>query len=76
MSSRTISGVWAWHQTLTDPDHLRAADLLRRTRIGALRPMRGKQVEQRALTDYDTALGISLDADVHAEVDAEGGCAS
>ncbi len=68
--------VWAWHQTLTDPDHLRAADLLRRTRIGALRPMREAEVEQRALTDYDTALGISLDADVHAEVDAEGGCAS
>jgi transposase len=57
--------VWAWHQTLTDPDHQQAANLLRRTRIGALRPVReaGTEigVEQRALTDYDTALGLDLD---------------
>ena len=60
--------VWAWHQTITDPDHLEAAKALRRTRVGALRPVRESEVEQRALTDYDTALGIDLDA--------EGGCAS
>jgi transposase len=60
--------VWAWHQTITDPDHLEAARVLRRTRVGALRPVRESMVEQRALTDYDTALGIDLDA--------EGGCAS
>ena len=30
--------IWAWHQTLTDPDHMQAANLLRRTRVGALRP--------------------------------------
>jgi transposase len=53
--------VWAWHQTLTDPDHLQAADILRRTRVGALRPVRSAEVEQRALADYDTALGIDLD---------------
>ena len=57
--------VWAWHQTLTDPDHLEAAKLLRRTRVGALRPVRDAEseiaVEQRALTDYDNALGIDLD---------------
>ena len=61
--------VWAWHQTLTDPDHLEAAKVLRRTRVGALRPVRDARrdrVEQRALTDYDTALGIDLDAQTRA----------
>ena len=43
--------IWAWHQTLTDPDHLQAANLLRRTRVGALRPVREAEVEQRALAD-------------------------
>jgi transposase len=56
--------VWAWHQTLTDPDHLQAANLLRRTRVGALRPVlepvREAEVEQRALADYDALLGIDL----------------
>ena len=60
--------VWAWHQTLTDPDHLEAAKVLRRTRVGALRPVRERRraeiaVEQRALADYDTALGIDLGSD-------------
>jgi transposase len=66
--------VWAWHQTITDPDHLQAAQALRRTRVGALRPVRDAeaelQVEQRPLADYDTALGIDLD------VDLDGGFAS
>ena len=60
---------WAWHQTLTDPDHLQAAQALRRTRVGVLRPVRESRtepgtepaVEQRPLADYDTALGIDLD---------------
>jgi transposase len=62
---------WAWHQTIADPDHLEAAKVLRRTRIGALRPVRQAEpelvVEQRALADYDTALGIDL---------GQGGCVS
>jgi len=61
--------VWAWHQTLTDPDHLQAATGLRqirgRTRVGALRPVRETtaevRVEQRRLADYDTVLGVHLD---------------
>ena len=61
--------VWAWHQTLTDPDHLEAAKTLHqarhRTRAGVLRPVRDAEaeiaVEQRALADYDTALGIDSD---------------
>jgi len=56
--------VWAWHQTITDPEHGEAAEMLRRNRIGALRPVHGSEdrmtVEQRALSDYDTALGIDL----------------
>jgi transposase len=57
--------VWAWHQTLTDPDHLEAAKTLRGTRAGVLRPVRQADdelaVEQRPLSDYDTALGIDPD---------------
>ncbi len=57
---------WAWHQTLTDPDHLEAAKLLRRTRVGGLRPVcepkSEVRVEQRRLADYDTVLGVDLDA--------------
>ncbi len=56
--------VWAWHQTITDPEHRQAANLLRYNRISALRPAREHDdqlcIEQRSLTDYDTALGIDL----------------
>jgi hypothetical protein len=56
--------VWAWHQTITDPEHRAAAAMLRSNRIGALRPVREAEaqitVEQRSLSDYDTALGIDL----------------
>ena len=66
--------VWAWHQTITDPEHLEAAKALRRTRVGALRPVRDPHaelaVQQRPLSAYDTALGIDLD------VSTDGGCAS
>jgi transposase len=59
--------VWAWHQTITDQDHLQAANRLRRDRDRLLRPVRDTTsenepipVEQRQLTDYDHALGIDL----------------
>jgi len=56
--------VWAWHQTITDPEHREAANMLRRNRIGSLRPVREPDnqiaVEQRTLSDYDTALGVDL----------------
>ncbi len=61
--------IWAWHQTLSDPDHVAAAKVLRRKRIGMLRPAPEPDVEQRSLTDYDTALGL---ADVE---QADGGVA-
>lgn len=60
--------VWAWHQSISDPDHLAAAKLLQRERVGVLRPVGEPEVEQRALSDYDTALGIDTDV-------AEGGVA-
>jgi transposase len=58
--------VWAWHQTLADPEHLAAGRALRRERVGTLRPVTEPEVEQRCLIDYDTALGLS---------DADGGVA-
>jgi transposase len=64
--------VWAWHQTISDPDHVAAAKLLRRKRVGVLRPVTSPvqqgEVEQRCLADYDTALGIT-------GIDLDGGVA-
>ena len=50
--------IWAKHQTISDPEHVTAAKLLRRDRIGVLRPAPEPEVEVRALADYDAALGI------------------
>ena len=50
--------VWARHQTLSDPQHAAAARLLRRERIGLVRPVPQPQVEVRCLADYDDACGI------------------
>lgn len=55
--------VWAKHQTITDADHLAAAKLLRRERIGLVRPATEPEVEQRSLDDYDIALGLAPDSD-------------
>lgn len=56
--------VSAWHQTITDPEHRQASNLLRHNRISALRLAREHDdplcIEQRSLTDYDTALGIGF----------------
>ncbi len=56
--------IWAWHQTLSDPAHVEAAKVLRRGRIGVLRPAPEPEVEQRCLSDYDTALGIDIEGGV------------
>jgi transposase len=68
--------IWAWHQTITDPVHLQAAQALRRNHVRALRPVREADpvVQQRPLSDYDTALGIDLAVEL--PQDLEGGCAS
>jgi len=50
--------LWAWHQTISDPDHVTAARTLRRERVAVLRPVAELDVEQRPLSDYDTALGL------------------
>jgi transposase len=50
--------IWAWHQTISDPEHVAAARSLRRKRIGTLRSAPEPEVEVRRLSDYDTALGV------------------
>jgi transposase len=50
--------VWARHQTLTDPEHRRAADLLRQRRLTILPPPAEPDVQVRRLADYDQALGL------------------
>jgi hypothetical protein len=50
--------IWAWHQTISDPDHVAAARSLRRERVAVLRPVAELDVEQRPLSDYDTVLGL------------------
>jgi hypothetical protein len=56
--------VWARHQTISDLEHINAAKVLRRKRIGALRPAPEPDVEVRCLADYDTALGVDADGGV------------
>jgi transposase len=51
--------IWAWHQTISNPEHVAAAKALRRERVGALRPVNTEpDVQIRRLDDYDTALGL------------------
>jgi transposase len=51
--------IWARHQTISDPAHVMAAQLLRHQRFAVVQPASETQVEQRRLTDYDTALGVA-----------------
>ncbi|MDQ3717116.1 MAG: IS21 family transposase [Actinomycetota bacterium] len=53
--------LWGRHQTISDPEHVSAARLIRRERVGRLHPAQQNDVEQRCLADYDTALGVDLD---------------
>ena len=50
--------IWAWHQTISDPEHVAAAKTLRRERVGVLRPVTEPDVQIRCLDDYDAALGL------------------
>jgi transposase len=54
--------IWAWHQTISDPEHVAAAKMLSRERVGMLRPVTGSvpepDVQIRCLEDYDAALGL------------------
>ena len=50
--------IWARHQTISDPEHLAAAKVLRRDRLMLVRPVARPEVEVRRLADYDAALGL------------------
>ena len=50
--------LWAKHQTVSDPDHVESAKLLRRKHFEVLRAPADVEVEQRCLADYDTRLGL------------------
>jgi transposase len=52
--------VWARHQTISADEHVIAARALRAARVGLLRAAPAtEQVEIRALSDYDAALGLT-----------------
>jgi transposase len=61
--------IWAWHQTISDPEHVAAARLLREQRGRLLRPVPEPQVQIRCLDDYDTALGLNTDLDTRSGTD-------
>jgi transposase len=46
------------HQTISDPDHVESAKLLRRRHFDVVCPPADVDVEQRRLTDYDAVLGL------------------
>jgi transposase len=50
--------VWARHQTISDPSHVKAAQTLRQQRFAVVRPATETEVTQRVLADYDTAFGL------------------
>lgn len=50
--------IWAKHQTVSDPDHVQAAKLLRRKHFDIIGSPSHVEVEQRHLSDYDTLLGL------------------
>lgn len=49
---------WARHQSITDPEHRAAAELLRRHPKVPKRPV-ADDVEQRSLSDYDQIFGVT-----------------
>lgn len=52
--------LWAKHQTVSAAEHVAAANALRSERVGLLRPAPvGHEVQERALSDYDRALGLT-----------------
>jgi 3-phosphoglycerate kinase len=52
--------VWAKQQTISDANHVRAAQMLRQQRFALVQAQAAEtEVEQRRLTDYDTALGVA-----------------
>jgi transposase len=50
--------IWANPHTLHDPDHLAAAQTMRRPRLEVVRPPAETEVETRCLADYHALLGV------------------
>lgn len=59
LGCRPADRIWAKHQTISDPEHVEAAKLLRRKRFDIIGPPTHVEVEQRCLADYDTLLGLN-----------------
>ena len=57
---------WARHQTITDPEHARAAATLRQARHDQPAPTSHAEVAYRDLADYDRLFGLD---DSHASID-------
>lgn len=53
--------VWASHQTLSDPVHIQAATVLRRSRIQLPAAAVDREVPIRDLASYDAAFGVDID---------------
>lgn len=53
--------VWASHQTLSDPAHIQAATVLRRSRIQLPAAALDREVPIRDLASYDAAFGVDID---------------
>jgi transposase len=53
--------IWATHQTISDPAHVQAAKVLRRSRIQIPPPPLESEVPVRDLGDYDAVFGVDLD---------------
>jgi transposase len=51
--------IWARHQTISDPAHVKAAQMVRQQRLAVVPPAAQTEVEQRRLADYDSALGVA-----------------
>jgi transposase len=51
--------IWARHQTISDPAHMKAAQLLRHQRFTVVPPVTESEVERRRLADYDTAFDVT-----------------
>jgi hypothetical protein len=51
--------IWARHQTISDPGHVKAARMLRQQRFALVPPTTETEVEQRCLADYDSALKVA-----------------
>ena len=67
--------VWARHQTISDPEHVRAARGMRRDRRQVPRPAAPPDVDIRCLADYDTAFGLDDSPDSDAAGAADGAVA-